>query len=128
MFRPADSSVSASVSVNSASAGCTSTLVDIGLTFGQCLRAREWHNANTWKLKVHVPMYIAFWLGALLGAWIYSMHLHHALFVPCIFIGCCALTTFAYVLYVRFYQRQPEYLGSADYEDIPLIKQANKKT
>jgi len=98
----------------------TGTVVDIGLTIGQIARTQSL--ANLWKLRIHVPMYAVFWSGALLGAFVYNRHLHHALFVPCTIAGAYALVTFAYVVYEKNVLQKPEYIGVGDYEDIPLFK------
>ncbi len=46
------------------------TVLDIGLALGQCIRMRNLD--NFWKVKFHLPNYLAFWVGALVGCIAYN--------------------------------------------------------
>ncbi len=46
------------------------TVLDIGLALGQCIRLRNLD--NLWKVKFHLPNFLAFWVGALVGCIAYN--------------------------------------------------------
>lgn len=55
------------------------TVLDVGIGLGQCLRERNLN--NMWKVKFHVPNFLAFWVGAVIGTVAYNHLGHNALLV-----------------------------------------------
>lgn len=73
------------------------TMLDIGIAIGQCVHLRNLD--NFWKLKIFVPNYIGFWLGALFGCiacnkWKTGALLFNASFGIIVGVGTLVLCTF----------------------------------
>jgi len=70
------------------------TVLDTGIGLGQCVRDRNWD--NIWKVKFHLPNYIAFLVGALVGTVAYNHLGHNALLANVAFGLVVGLGTLAF--------------------------------
>jgi len=55
----------------------TGTVLDLGMAIGQCISLRNLE--NMWKVKVHGPNYLSFWVGAVFGAYAWKYMLDDAI-------------------------------------------------
>jgi hypothetical protein len=83
----------------------TGILTDIGLIFGQAIfhaRTRK----HMWKLKVLVPLYLAFCVGSAIG-WLSFEKLHSkAILLPCAVVGILGIAHLCYCKIVRIHERR----------------------
>jgi uncharacterized membrane protein YoaK (UPF0700 family) len=59
------------------------TVLDIGMAIGQCIHLRNLD--HLWKIKVHVPTFAAFWVGALVGTAAWNQFAEDALLINALF-------------------------------------------
>jgi len=67
------------------------TVVDIGMTIGQMVRTRSLD--LLWKIKIHAPTLLSYWIGAVSGTAVYSQWGNSALYVNA--TACLALAVFS---------------------------------
>ncbi|KAJ3356176.1 hypothetical protein HDU83_001755 [Entophlyctis luteolus] len=70
----------------------TGIATDIGNILGQSCRKE--HNAEVWRLYVHVPILISYCIGGIFGQIAYSLMKEHSLLVPSCFTGLTAIAYF----------------------------------
>lgn len=63
----------------------TGICTDIGNILGQACRTDS--NAETWRLKVHVPILISYIIGGIFGQIFYSFMREASMIIPCLFTG-----------------------------------------
>lgn len=63
-------------------------ITDIGNICGQACRRDT--KAETWRLKVHIPLLLSYTVGGLFGQLFYLWFKENSLLVPCFFTGCVA--------------------------------------
>jgi uncharacterized membrane protein YoaK (UPF0700 family) len=63
----------------------TGLVTDIGLLFGHWIRFKE-PPKELWRLKVFIPLYVGYVVGAILGGWFFDMLGVKAMYIPCIFL------------------------------------------
>jgi len=80
------------------------TVLDIGLAIGQCIHLRDW--SNSWKLKVHVPSYVSFWFGGMIGCISWNYIDEAALLPAAGFMCILGLLTIVYNTYRQCTQRR----------------------
>lgn len=82
------------------------TMLDIGIAIGQCIHQRNLD--NFWKLKIFVPNYVGFWLGALFGC-IACNHLKaDALLINAGFAVFVGVGTLAVCTYWKYHELEVE--------------------
>lgn len=83
----------------------TGILTDIGLILGQATfypRTRK----HLWKLKVLLPLYIAFCIGGFIGWFAYNILFIQAILVPCAVAGLLGIAHICYCKIILMYKSQ----------------------
>jgi xanthosine utilization system XapX-like protein len=83
----------------------TGILTDIGLILGQTVfhpRTRK----HLWKLKVLVPLYVAFFLGGVIGWFAYKLLHVKAILLPCAVVGILGITHLCYCKIILMYEKK----------------------
>eukprot|EP01089_Gocevia_fonbrunei_P020839 TRINITY_DN7853_c0_g1_i1.p1 TRINITY_DN7853_c0_g1~~TRINITY_DN7853_c0_g1_i1.p1 ORF type:complete len:325 (-),score=48.95 TRINITY_DN7853_c0_g1_i1:46-1020(-) len=84
----------------------TGTIVDLGMCIGQMIHMRTFE--YFWKIKVHIPTFLAFWIGAFVGTYSYLKFDEYSLLLSafvCIVIGVLTLIVYTYMY---FYQNDEQ--------------------
>jgi len=106
------------------------TVLDIGMTLGQMVRLRN--TDNIWKLKIHIPTFISYWTGAVVGTYVFTVWAENALYVNA--AAAILLGTVTFILFrtpICFFEDPQNILvvemnslkaqPSSQLSDIPLV-------
>jgi uncharacterized membrane protein YoaK (UPF0700 family) len=80
----------------------TGLLTDIGLIIGHLCRGKE-KNSDTWRLKVLVPIYFGFMIGAMFGCIGLQKFEEHSLYIPILILGIGGVV---WTVWRLFYKRK----------------------
>jgi uncharacterized membrane protein YoaK (UPF0700 family) len=98
------------------------TMLDIGIALGQIVHDRNLD--NLWKLKIMVPNYLGFWIGALLGTVAWNSMAAGALLIPAgIAIAVSAITFGLCTFYCKFPDDNTKIYEEIDNEEPPYFSQ-----